>query len=108
MTLPYKEYPQRSPIKRKRGKVRPERLRGDDLTKLREECLERDSGICQACGKLVNPTLSDRCDDSFHLAHKRGKRMWGDSLDNVEVNCGKCHGTFHAYGKSMQKPVPAK
>jgi hypothetical protein len=34
--------------------------------------------------------------------------MWGDSLETTEVNCGKCHRRFHAYGPSMEKPCPPK
>lgn len=98
----------RSPIKNRRVKPRPGRLQGDPLKELRQECLDRDKGRCVVCGKMVDPSLPPEHDDSFHMAHRRGKRMWGDHIDQVDTNCGRCHRKFHAFGPSMTKPVPKK
>lgn len=98
----------RSPIRNRRTKPRPGRLVGAELEALRQECLERDGNHCVVCRKRVRPHLPPEHDDSFHLAHRRGKRMWGDSIDQVDTNCGACHRKFHACGPSMTKPVPAK
>jgi predicted CxxxxCH...CXXCH cytochrome family protein len=68
----------------------------------------RDRGVCQRCGKPTYPNLPDTANDSYHMAHKRNKRMWGDTLDNVQTECGSCHRAWHLNGPTMTKPVPAK
>ncbi len=111
----------KSPIRRKRTKPRPGRLKGAALEKLRIDCWTRDRGYCQ---RLIPSGLGEgtffRCDrrtifdapqeqdDAFHMAHRRNKRMWGDNLDNVQTECGSCHRAYHERGPTMQKPVPAK
>jgi 5-methylcytosine-specific restriction endonuclease McrA len=98
----------RSKPKAKRTKPRRGRLKGDDLKMLRLECWERDGGICQKCGAR---TLIDRPPEhplAFHMAHKRNKRMWGDSLDQVQAECGDCHRKYHQFGPSMTPPCPPK
>lgn len=93
---------------RKRIKARPGRLKGEDMRKLRDACFERDRGICQNCGCMVDPYAPMHFSTAMHLAHKRNKRMWGDSLDQVACWCQRCHSRYHAWGPTMQKPVPAK
>jgi hypothetical protein len=95
-------------IRSKRKKPRPGRLKGDDLTELRFACYERDKAICQRCGHMTFNRLPQEHDESYHMAHRKGKRMFGDSLDNVQTECGACHRRYHVYGPSMEKPVPAK
>jgi 5-methylcytosine-specific restriction endonuclease McrA len=95
-------------IRTRRTKPRPGRLEGEDLAELRVECYFRDKGICQRCGRKTVFGLNQECDDSFHMAHRRNKSMWGDTLGNVQTECGACHRKYHQCGPSMQKPVPAK
>lgn len=98
----------RSPIRKKRSKPRPGRLKGEDMALLRLAAYDRDMGRCVACRVIVDPRLPPEADKSFHLAHRRGKRMWGDHIDQVDTQCGKCHRTEHAYGKDRVKPCPPK
>ena len=104
----------RTPIKRgksprqKRPKPRPGRLQGEDLEALRLACYERDNGLCVVCGKPVSLQLPQTNPDSFHMAHKRGKRMWGDHIDQVQTECGSCHREYHNFGPTRTKPVPPK
>jgi len=100
--------PKRSPIRKVRSKPRHGRLKGDDMEELRQAVYARDVGHCQRCGIITIFGAPEEWDNSFHLAHRKGKRMWGDSLETTEVNCGKCHRRFHAYGPSMEKPCPPK
>jgi len=93
---------------RPRTKPRPGRLKGDELASLRISAYERDGHRCVRCGRTVFPDMDQEQNGSMHLSHKRGKRMWGDSLDQVETYCGYCHRTFHNYGPSMEKPCPPK
>ena len=65
-------------------------------------------GRCVRCGKSVWMNLPQEDDASFHMAHKRNKRMWGDSLENVQAECGECHRKYHQFGPSMEKPCPPK
>lgn len=98
----------RTPIRKVRSKPRPGRVKGKELEALRLSCWVRDNGECQKCGHFTIPSAPVESDFAYHMAHKRGKCMHGDSLDNVEVNCGKCHRQFHAYGPSMEKPCNPK
>jgi len=93
---------------RPRSKPRPGRLKGDDLKNLRIQCFVRDRGVCQRCQISTFMWLDQTHPRSFHMAHKRNKRMWGDTLENVQTECGACHRQYHAQGPSMQKPVPPK
>ena len=93
---------------RPRNKPRPGRLKGTALIELRIACYMRDKGLCQRCGKGVVFDMNQECADSFHMAHRRNKRMWGDTLENVQTECGACHRQYHAQGPSMTKPVPPK
>lgn len=85
----------RTKIKTKRSKPRPGRLKGDKLTKLRDDCYERDGGRCVVCGILVDKNAPPIADDSYHMAHIKAKRIGGDSLDNVRCLCGRCHRNEH-------------
>jgi 5-methylcytosine-specific restriction endonuclease McrA len=105
---PYWNGLKRSPIKKKRSKPRPGRLEGKEMDDLREIVFTRDMGICQNCGRKIIFNAPHEHDDSFHLAHTKGKRMWGDSPETTRAECGRCHRTFHNYGPSREKPVPAK
>jgi 5-methylcytosine-specific restriction endonuclease McrA len=98
----------RTPIRKVRSKPRPGRLKNAELELLRMKCWERDKGLCQRCGQFTDPDKFHTASDSYHMAHKRGKRMWGDSLDQVETFCGDCHRRFHNFGPTMQKPCPPK
>jgi hypothetical protein len=92
-------------IRSRRSKPRPGRLKGDDLTALRLACFMRDRGRCVVCEKRLH--LDPRFDgdpDAYDMAHKRNKRMHGDSLGNVEAQCHRCHMNYHA----GEKPCPAK
>ena len=98
----------RSKPKAKRAKPRPGRLTGTALEELRVECFMRDKGVCQGCGCRTVFGMDQECDESFHMAHRRGKRMWGDHIDQVDTQCGKCHRLEHSYGKDRIKPCPPK
>ena len=103
---------------KRRSRVRAGRLRGYALTQLRDDCWERDKGICQAvlrdgnisfqCSTQTFKELPHTAPNSYHMSHKQAKRRGGDSLDNVEVFCGDCHRRFHNYGPSMTKPCPKR
>ena len=89
---------------RPRTKPRRFRLKGKDLTDLRNKCFERDWCVCQECKRECDATASYERDHSAHMAHIQAKRRGGDSLPNVRTLCGKCHRLEHAGGKV----VPAK
>lgn len=91
-----------------RKKARPGRLKGYDLGKLRVDCWMRDKEACQKCGIHTLFYSPDWWPNSYHMSHKKAKRMGGDILDNVEVLCGDCHRKYHNFGPSMKKPVPKK
>lgn len=88
-------------MKRIRPVARPGRLKGAEMAELRDAVYLRDNGRCQMCGKWCG-------EGDWDLSHKRGKRMWGDSLETTEVACKTCHQIFHSYGKTMTKPCPKK
>lgn len=100
----------KKPIRKRRARVRPGRLKGDALGELRRLCFDRDGGRCVDCGRVLR--FERGYSDSMEMAHVRGKRMWGDSLSNVRAKCGPfaggCHAKEHQYGKSGLKPVPSK
>lgn len=97
-----------SPVRKRRSKPRPGRLKDADLKLLRATCFVRDNFTCQYCAAKVDPFLPHLADTSAHMAHIHAKRRGGDSLENVRTLCGKCHRLEHAYGKSGVKPCPAK
>lgn len=92
----------------RRKKPRPGRLDADGMARLRAQVFERDNATCKRCGRRVFYAVLQERDDSFHLAHRRNKRMWGDTLENTQCECGSCHRTYHRNGPSMEKPVPKK
>lgn len=67
-----------------------------------------DGRRCVICRKIVYLELPPEDDNSMHLAHIKGKRMWGDSIENTQTECGKCHRAYHLCGPSRTKIVPAK
>lgn len=85
------------PRRKKRGKPRAGRVRGRKMAELRAACFDRDRGICQACFLPVDP-------NDWDMAHVRGKRMWGDGLDNVRTKHPHCHRVL----EHNPKAVPAK
>lgn len=90
--------PARTPIRKKRkGKPRAGRLNKKDKAILRQQCFDRDEGICQVCMNPVDP-------NSWHMAHWRNRRMWGDNLDNVATTHSDCH----LIQLHNPKSVPAK
>ncbi len=95
-------------IRSRRTKPRPGRLDAEGMAALRSMRYEVDNHRCLACGTLVNFYAPPEDDRSMHLAHKRGKRMWGDSLENTQTECGACHRAYHQNGPSRSKIVPAK
>jgi 5-methylcytosine-specific restriction endonuclease McrA len=87
-----------------RKKPRAGRLKGQELEDLRQACWARDKGCCVDCGQHAVYYAPHMWSNSYHMAHVRNKRMWGDNLDNVVTKCGDCHRSEHAGGK----PVPSK
>lgn len=98
----------RTPIRKVRSKPRPGRLKGPKLESLRMDCWDRDKGLCQRCGKKTHFYDDHEHPDSFHMAHRRNKAMWGDNIGNVQTECGDCHRKYHQRGPSMDKPCPPK
>lgn len=95
---PLKRYTRINPVRRK---PRPGRLKGDDMTALRQESWAEHKGKCRFCGKPVAFNAGE-------LAHVRNKRMHGDNLDNVGPAHKKCHRDSHnAGGKPCPKKVTA-
>lgn len=87
-------------IRSKRTKPRPGRIEGQDLQEQRKRIFERDKGTCQDCGRPVVFNAPEEWPNSFHRAHIRGKRMWGDGDDNVKTSCGQCHRDHHGATKN--------
>jgi hypothetical protein len=91
----------RTPVKKVREKTRPGRLKGADLTALRDLVWKRDRGICHECKK--------RCDrKNWHMAHRRNKRMWGDNEKNACVKHPHCHLVIEHTNGGAQKICPPK
>lgn len=87
------------------GKENIVRRTGKDLEELRDECYERDGGKCVKCGRrLVHSPDSILQPDAYHMSHKRNKRMWGDTISNVESLCTH----DHLVGVHNPKSVPKK
>jgi len=90
----------KTPLRSKRPTPRTHklviRLTGMALLRLRKDCWDRDKGCCQECG---TPTFYwPRYDGdplAYDMAHKRGKRNHGDTLENVRTLCHRCHGKEH-------------
>lgn len=105
-------------IRKVRSKPRPGRLKGKKMTDLRMFVFERDGFKCQH----IVPTplrkfmagYRDICGvpvtwDTGHLAHIVSRGAGGqDTPENTYCCCEAHHMTFHAYGPSMEKPVPMK
>ncbi len=86
-------------------KTTPPRLRGNAMRKFRFEIFMRDQQRCLKCGCRVSFNGKDPKMRPMHLAHRRNKRMWGDSFENCFTACSRCHLVdLHMGGKV----VPAK
>ncbi len=87
------------------GKENIIRRTGKDMDELRDECFVRDKGECVSChcllvkhpGHILQP-------NAYHMSHIRNKRMWGDTISNVESRCTACH----LIGVHNPKSVPTK
>lgn len=87
-------------------KPRVVRLKGSKLDHLRQQVFYRDGGKCTNCGRsLVYNPESIFQPNAYHMAHKRNKRMWGDTLENTHAKCSHCHLVIEHGG---DKPCPAK
>lgn len=98
----------RKPIRKVRSKPRFGRLDAAGIQAQRARIFVRDKGVCQDCGMYTLFNAPEEWDNSFHRAHIRNKRMFGDDDSNVKTNCGGCHRKFHQNGPSMEKPCPPK
>ena len=98
----------RTRLKPQRSEPRPGRLKGGNMTRLRLDCYARDRGKCQECGVQTIFDAPRIWDNSYHMAHIRGRRIGLDKLSNVRVLCGRCHRLEHAYGPTRVKPCPPK
>lgn len=77
-----------------------ERLTGESLDLLRAGCFTFYGGRCVRCDKKLHFNARfDGDPDAYDMAHKRNKRMYGDSLENVEALCHACHMEYHSGGK---------
>jgi len=92
---------------RPRSKPRPGRLKGDDLTALRDACFDYHKGICGGgktdrhgkplgCGQPCNPL-------AWEMAHIRGKRNFGDKPENVVPKHPICHQVYEHRPKSVPR-----
>lgn len=92
----------RSPIKKRRSKPRPGRLKGEALERLRRECFERAGGLCQLRISLDCTVWSGW--DFGHMHHEKHKSLGGkDESSNVLWACPTCHWLEH-----NPKPCPSK
>lgn len=78
-------------------KNRVVRLKGADLANLRAACWVRDRRTCQICGHFTFENARFDGDPlAYDMSHKRVRRLGGDTLENVETLCHKCHMQRHA------------
>lgn len=80
------------------------RLKGKDSTALRIACFMKYGGICQDCGRRVFLEAREDAPYKADMAHLRGKRNHGDTLDNTILLCHEDHMRRHNGGK----PCPSK
>ena len=85
------------------GKVGIVRRTGAALEALRWDCYYRDNQRCVTCKRWVRFERGE--EDSMHMAHVRGKRNNGDTLDNVRTKCGYCHLVLEHNPKSVPRKV---
>ena len=96
----------RTPIRKKRkGPPRPGRLDAAGVQAQRVRIFERDKGICEDCKRPTIFNAPEEWPNSFHRAHRRGKRMWKDEDSNVKTSCGDCHRKHHTGGKVVPPKV---
>jgi hypothetical protein len=95
-------------IRKRRSKPRPGRLEGAELENLRRSCFNRANGRCENCGCYMRYWKLWELDPiGFEMAHKRGKRMWGDHIDQVRALCQLCHHESHNPKACPKKPEAA-
>lgn len=82
----------------------PVRLKGNAMRKFRFEIWMRDGKSCVKCGQEVSFNGKRADIPPMHLAHKRNKRMHGDTPENCITACPTCH----LVGMHNPKPCPPK
>ena len=68
-------------------KTTPVRLKGYAMRKFRFEIFMRDEQRCVMCRCEVSFNGRSSKHPPMHLAHRRNKRMWGDSFENCFTAC---------------------
>jgi len=108
MTTPLLPYSSIRRRKKKRAEVRVGkegivRLSGKAMEELRLQCFRRDRGHCQECGQRLMWDAWTGASQSYHMAHIRNKRMYGDTLENIRALCGDCHRAEHGNPRARVK-----
>lgn len=75
--------PQVTTVDLRRGGPVTHRIRGHELTRIRERILVRDGAACRKCGKGIGPLVVDH----IHPLHLGG----GESDENRQLLCIACH-----------------
>jgi len=101
----------RTPIRKRRSKPRPGRLKGEAMGKLRHFVFVRDGGRCVVCGVALiefPPSIFHKL--AYHMAHLVSRARGGkDEPGNCVAKCSTCHLVKeHQYGPSLEKPCPKK
>jgi hypothetical protein len=74
------------------GKLGIIRLDGEDLTRLRLDCFERDHNRCSECDRRVSRYAPEWADHRAHMAHIVSRGAGGsDTLENVRTLCREHH-----------------
>jgi 5-methylcytosine-specific restriction endonuclease McrA len=103
----YIEKPKAIPAVRKKPRVHKTvvRLKGAKMAQLREDRYELDGHRCVKCGCKLSLYPSGLL-PVMELSHKKSRGSGGgDTIENTESNCGRCHRASHNAGG---KPCPAK
>ena len=87
------------------GRLGIVRLYGAALTALRRERWELDKGICEDCGASTFWEPRFAGDPlAYDMAHRRNKRMYGDTLENTKTLCHRSHMEEHQHGLKTVLP----
>jgi 5-methylcytosine-specific restriction endonuclease McrA len=80
------------------GRLGIVRLYGKALESLRDDCWERDNGMCQSCGvRLEKEPRFDGDSVAYDMAHIQSQGAGGsDVLENVRCLCHSCHMKEHS------------